>query len=314
MSHLPRLLKDQGYNTVDVVTNHKGYQLLCENPFIDKLTYFEPPQDLPMEIVEREWMLLGEKYDKFVNLYQSLEYAVIAMEDQNLYYMSDAVRRNRYHNVNYYDQTTVFAGYPELIGRYLGEIFFTEEEETIVKKYLEKFKDKFLVMMNLSGTGPHKVLVKAEEVAHRILEKYPDAHILLTGGSKEKHYEFAGDRVTSIAGKFPFRQALHITRYADCVIGCESGIMCGSNMWGTPTIQIMTGTCITAHCKYAKNDFSFQSPAHCSPCYKGPYQYYGCPHENGLPYCVTKVSADDILQRVDNTYELRQTGYKRVYA
>jgi ADP-heptose:LPS heptosyltransferase len=312
-SHLPRLLSDNGYK-VDMVTNTKGYELMKENPFINKLSHFEPPTGLPIDLMYKEWELQAENYDLFVNLYQSLEHAVIAMESQNIYYMSDEVRRARYGNINYYDQSTAFAGYPELVGRYLGEIFFTREEDNTVKKCMEYYKGKFVVMINLSGTGPHKVLLNAKEVANEVLDKYPDAEILLTGGEREKQYEFKGDRITSIVGTFPFRQALHVSRYVDCVIGCESGIMCGANMWGTPTIQIMTGTCLVAHCKYARNDFSFQSPAKCSPCYKGPYEYYGCPHENGYPYCVTKIKTDEIVKRVGETYELRQKGYKRVYS
>ena len=312
-SHIPRLLKDQGYGIVDFVTNAKGYELLLENPFIDKLTYFEPADNIPMDLIHKEWELIADGYDKFINLYKSLEYGVISMEDQNVYYMSDEVRRGRYASVNYYDQTTATAGYPELCGRYLGEIFFTKEEDRKVKKCVEELSGKFIVMLNLSGTGPHKVLYRAKEIADRILNTYPDSHIILTGGNREKQYEFSGDRITSIVGTFPFRQALHLTKYVDCVIGCESGIMCGSNMWGTPTIQIMTGTCLIAHCKYARNDFSFQSQAKCSPCYKGPYKYLGCPHEDGLPYCVTKVETEEILKRVGATYELRQKGYERVY-
>jgi ADP-heptose:LPS heptosyltransferase len=41
-SHLPRLLKDVGFDVVDFETNHKGTQLLLDNPFIDNLFFFEP--------------------------------------------------------------------------------------------------------------------------------------------------------------------------------------------------------------------------------------------------------------------------------
>ena len=36
-SFLPRLLKGQGFDVVDLETNFKGFQLLESNPFIDKI-------------------------------------------------------------------------------------------------------------------------------------------------------------------------------------------------------------------------------------------------------------------------------------
>ena len=39
---IPRLLKDQGFDVVDFEANHKTFQVLGNNPFIDNLIYFEP--------------------------------------------------------------------------------------------------------------------------------------------------------------------------------------------------------------------------------------------------------------------------------
>jgi ADP-heptose:LPS heptosyltransferase len=102
----------------------------------------------------------------------------------------------------------------------------------------------------------------------------------------------------------PFRQALLITKYVNCVIGCESGLMIGASMWYTPTIMLMTAASIESHCKYNPNDYSIQSPAYCSPCYKGPYQYRGCPHKNGNPLCVY-FNVVDIINKIKQIYERR---------
>ena len=73
-------------------------------------------------------------------------------------------------------------------------------------------------------------------------------------------------------------------------------------MWNTPTIQLMTAASLINHPKYAKNDYSLQSPAYCSPCCKGPYQYIGCPSKDGYPLCVY-FDVDKIMEQVDKIHD-----------
>lgn len=305
MCHLPRLLKENGFDIVDVETNFKGYQLLANNPYIDNLNGINPEfvfTDNKINYLGKYWDLLAEEYDHVINLLNTLEYGCLAMEDENVYYMNTQVRRNRYGKKNFYDVTTSYSGFPNLCEKYRkGEVYYTEKEEKIVSKWMKKFENKFTVLINLSGTGPHKRFVQAHEVIKNILSKKGDAEIILTGGPDCKQFEVEGDRITSIVGKFPFRQALLIAKHVNCVIGCESGLMVGSTMWETPTIQLMTAASIDNHGKYNPNDYSIQSPCYCSPCHKGPYDYRGCPHKNGNPLCVY-FDINEILKKVEVIY------------
>lgn len=304
MSFLPHLLKDQGYTTVDMETNPKGYQIMYNNPYIDNLTEIVPEflfKDKGFMLI-KHWEIMKDRYDKVVNLWHSIEYGMQTMESENLYYMSSKVRRDKFGAINFYDQSIIKAGYPELVGKYQGEFYPQPEEERIAKAYMRKFDGQFTVMMNLSGTGPHKRFVQAQELAQKILDTYPDAHIITTGAPECKRFEFAGQRITSIAGQFPFRQALILTKYVNCIIGCESGIMVAAGMWHTPSVQLMTAASIANHCKYNPNDYSLQSPVYCAPCHKGPYEYIGCPHKDGNPLCVY-FDLDKIVAQVDKIYE-----------
>lgn len=283
MSHLPRLLKDKGFTQVDVDTNFKGYQLLCENPFIDNIFYCEPTENTLKVNLERRWEHFSSKYDKVINLTGSLEYGCIAMEDQPIYYQSDKKRRE-FGAGNYYDITTRWAGYSD---KRRGEVFYTQEEYNHVEKYISKLSNRFKVMLNMSGTGPHKTLRQADEIVDKLLKLYDDVLIITTGDKKAPKLEgISADKHIDLAGVAPFREALLIAKYVDCVIGCESGLMVGANMWETPTVQLMTAASLENHPGNAKNDFSIQSPAKCSPCHKGPYKYLGCPRKDGSPICV----------------------------
>jgi ADP-heptose:LPS heptosyltransferase len=256
----------------------------------------------PSWLTERHWQVIGEGYDKVINLYGSIEFGLLCMENQNEYYMSQELRASRYAGRNFYDETTIFAGYPDLVGKYHGEMFFTPTEEDVVSNWLKlpKFEGKHLVMVNISGTGPHKRFVQAKEYIHRLIEADDNVHVITTGCAecKDKDVVIPG-KTTSLVGRFPFRQAALVSKYMDCVVGCESGMMCVATMWHTPVVQLMTATDIIAHNKYNPNDYSLQSPARCSPCYKGPYQYRGCPSVDGNPLCVYF----DVDKIVDRTIE-----------
>ncbi len=108
-SHLPRLLKENGYDYVAFETNTKGTQLLSDNPFIDNLIIFEPSENIEIysdhAMLERHWSELSREYDRFINLFRSLEYGVVAMEDMPEYYMHQKAR-DWMGEISFYDQTT----------------------------------------------------------------------------------------------------------------------------------------------------------------------------------------------------------------
>ena len=219
-------------------------------------------------------------------------------------YFLDQKTRDRVGSENYYDIATKAAGFPHLVGKYKGELFFSESEEEIVSKYLKKYEGKFKVLINLSGSSPHKAFVQAKEVIDKIMDKYPEAVVFTTGDDLSKGIDSNREGVIKLTNKMPFRQVLLMAKYMSCVIGTESGMMCGASCHGTPTIQLMTAASIKNHCQYAENDYSLQSPARCSPCHKNPYDYWGCPTKNNYPLCVF-FDTDKILAQVERIYEAR---------
>lgn len=304
MSWIPRALKEvYGYDIVDVETNPKGYNLLAHNPFIDNLTCFDPNLYPDMQLVSltNRWDIMSLGYDKTINLFRSLEYGCIAMEDMTLYYMDDESRR-KFGAGNYYDITAKVAGLHEMVGKARGEVFFSDKENEMSRSYFDSYKDKFKVVLNVNGTGHHKRIKRVQELADAILCEIPDAFIFTTGDGTIGDIKHTEGRTYSWCGVAPFREILARIRYVDLIIGHESGMMCGASMWGTPAIQIMTAASLENHVKYADNDYSIQSPAKCSPCHKGPYKYRGCPKRDGLPVCVD-IDVETIMKQVRRAYE-----------
>lgn len=249
---------------------------------------------------------MGENYDKVINLTNSIEYGAIAMEDQNIYYQSDRVRREAFGDINYYDIAIDMAGLPKELRGTTGEMYFKDSEVKVIEDWVSKYKDRFKVLINLSGTSLHKIFINAKGVAEEIRRKYGDAVVILTGDKTCEPYDFSKEvGCISTVGKNSIRHVILLAKYMDCVIGCESGLMVASNMWETPTIQLLTAANHNNHPKYAQNDYSMQSNIRCSPCHKGPYKYLGCPKTNNYPACIYGFPTADIMKRVDHIYASR---------
>ena len=266
-----------------------------------------------MTTLSKRWeaLLINGNFEKHINLQYSLEYGYIAMENQPDYYRNDEYRRTKFGGHNYYDQTSLWAGYPEWVGS-AGELYFLEAEENLVKGfYEEKYKDSFVLIANLSGTSKHKIFYNAEQIIKEFLARHPDA-VCFTMGDQDvaNNIEFKGDRIKNCAGIVPYRQSMLMTKYANCTIGAESGLMVAATLLGCPTVQLMTAASIKNHGGDFVNDFSLQSPAKCSPCHKGPYCYIGCGTFDHLdlkyPICV-KFDSNVILNQLEKTYDLFRT-------
>lgn len=324
-THIPEMLKKKlGYDYVAFEYNAKGYQIHKYNPFIDEHIRFEPMLNpintYPDSFIHKRWKNIKKngRFDIHINLQNSIEYGYIAMEDANEYYMSDETRRQMFGEYNYYDVTTRYCGKydprfldPELLGA-TGTIYFDKKTETdiVEKVYADNFYGKFVIICNLSGTSKHKMFYNAEQIIKTFLSRHEDA-VCITMGDKDcrDFIEFHGDRIINRASndsaKYPFRQSILMTKYANMVIGCESGLMVASQTFQTPTVQLMTAASIKNHGGDLKNDYSLQSPARCSPCHKGPYDYIGCPKFDFLgkkyPICI-KFSMNTILDRMEQVY------------
>ncbi len=305
-SHLPRLIKEHyKVDVLDFETSIRGMQILQQNPYIDNLTMVTPDQ-MDANDLFTYFNHLENKYDYFFNLRNTIEESLCCNEDNYRYYMNDEFRRRECGNTNFYDSGTKHCGLPDKYLGTRGELYYPKKEHAHAKKRIIKLKKKhgadWIILVCLSGSSMHKRFECAESVCRKIFDKYPSSLIILTGDIHCEPQVFKHPRVISKIDKWNFRTVALIAKYVDLVISPETGLVCVSHMWDTPTLQLLTAANYTNHIQGAKNAYWVQSDALCSPCHKNPSTYYGCTRKDGVPICVKSFDEDKIMGKVGEVY------------
>lgn len=313
MSNVVRQFHEDGWR-VTFEYNTKGAALHTYNPRIHAHQYFEPyitdKEVVKPQQLRRRWFNMEPQFDKFVNFQNSLENTLIEDEKFASYFWPLWMRREKNTHICYYDQSMKWAGYTEqkYMGR-SGELFFPKEEHEFVKKWLEPYRDTFLILYAWRGTMHQKATYPmVEEVCKRWLEKNQDTTIITTGDEFCQKWEasLTHPRIIHRAGRMPFRQALLMSRYMDLVVTPETGLGIGAGAYGTPKIMLLTAASIKNIVGNDENDYSLQSEAYCSPCTRAIYNIDNCPVTkiNGEvhPICVD-FDKDLVLARIQEVYD-----------
>jgi ADP-heptose:LPS heptosyltransferase len=323
MSNVIKAFHEDGWE-VTFLYNLKGAQIHTKNPriahhqvFESSGAYFTPEK---AKKLQKKLAKASQEYDRFVSFQKSLEDALIANEATAEYFWPLKKRRAKNTKRCYYDQSMLWAGLAE--ERYMGwtgEVFFDSAEHEFIKAWLRKYVgDKYFILWAMRGTMYQKAVYPlAEELCTMWLKHHPNTVIVTTGDKFCQQWEWDDDRVVHKSGRMPFRQALHLARYADLVVTPETGLGIGAGCFATPKIMLLTAASLTNIVGNDENDYSMQSPAWCSPCTRAIYNTANCPPgrsvyhvrmgenevvEEPLPLCVD-FEIEEVFERMREAFE-----------
>lgn len=304
-AHLPKLIKEH-YGVTHLVweTNYHGMHILTGNPYIDDLRFVDVHKMTYNRMYKNlEWAKY--QYDYVFDFANTIEKAYCCNENDWRYYTCDKWRREHL-NKSYYDVMTTAAGLPDSYFGNRGQLYYTDEEHVGCREWIdEKHKKyRYVVLVNLSGSTLQKKFVQAESVCRKLLDKYQDMLIIISGDPYCKSQEFAHERVMSYVGSKDngFRSVALKCKYVDLNLSLESGLILVAHSWDAPALQLLTAASPDNHCKYAKNAHWIQSPVVCSPCHKNPREFFGCPVKDKYPACVF-FNEDEIVNKVGEILE-----------
>lgn len=300
---LIRLLAQDGWQ-VTVNTNKRGVAVLKHNPYVHDIL-FHDEKLVPPEKLEEHWKEISKGYDKYINLSGSIEGKLLKVKgDYN--YDLPWYQRHSLCNVNYYDRTLELGGYGHVKGLN-GELYFSPEEEQWGADKRSSNDGSFIILWSLSGSSVHKFYPWAETVALEFLNRHDDAMMYTVGDGLCSLLQWDHPRNKKKVLAWDIRKSFVMAKYADLVVGNETGILNASGCFPTPKIVFLSHSSHENLSKYWENCIPLEASradAPCHPCHKMIYGRKECPL-NGVtrtPVCMAHLRPEKVLEALESVY------------
>jgi len=285
-------------------------QVMKNNPHIKNLVAHK--EDTTLEKLS-EWIdYLNRKYkaEKTIDLSESIEVALSLHPRGSEYKLSKPEKLVRF-NKNFYEYTFEHAGYDWNGQSLKPELFFDESELSEARKHLKK--DKFNILLGMSGSGNNKAYPYNEQLCKKILTVYPQAHIITVGDERCQLIEPLMDGVTNLSGKIPMRISMALTSVVDLVICPDTGLIHAAGCYDTPKICLLGHNLKEQITKHFINDYSVEADqklAPCAPCLSLIYDIkLQCPihRETGAVFCMgAGIPMESVFKKVVEVVELKK--------
>lgn len=215
-------LKAEGYH-VTLYTSNPGYEVIRHDPNIDEF-YLQDKDQVPNQALGVFWEYHAKKYDRWVNLSESVEGALLTIRHRINDTYPPAIR-HKLCNRNYLEYQHMLAGVEHHKPR-MG--FYATPEEIAWAKAERKSYGDFLLVWSLSGSSVHKHWPWLDNVVSGLLLDFPEIQILFVGGPDGVVLEQGWEKTPRVhcrSGKWTIRETLAFVHEADVVVGSETGVM-----------------------------------------------------------------------------------------
>lgn len=311
LTPLIKHLKEEGYHVTLNINPYCG-PVFENNPNIDNILVQEKDM-IPNVMLGDYWGYWTSRYDKYINLSESMEGDLIFVEGRPGFYTSKEFR-HKVANKNYYDYIFERAGYPTIKGKN-GELFFTKAEERKAQEFFSTLKDKFVIVWALNGSSHHKVFPMMEPLLKEWFKKYQDTVVITVGDVMAQLMEFPHPQLLPRAGKWSIRESLIAAKYANLVIGPETMMTNAAAALGTPEIVFLSHSTKENLTKYWPKAHALEPAVPCYPCHQLHYTKESCPvgemydKNTGetlgqAPICSMGISPVIVLNTMEHEYNL----------
>lgn len=293
-------LKKQGFH-ITFYTNPRSHEVLKHDPHIDQF-YIQDTDQVPNHALDAFWGWESKKYDRWINLSESVEGTWLAIPGRHNHKWPLSVRQ-KYMSVNYGEFAADFAQVPYKSDQ---KFYATEEEKAWAKKERQRIGGDFLLMYSLSGSSVHKVWPWMDHFFARLLLSRPNARIVTVGDDLSKMLEVGWEnepRVVRMSGKYSIRQSMALLDVCDLVMGPETGMLNAAAMLSVPKVVFLSHSSEENLTKHWKDTFAL-APANtdCYPCHLMHYSFEHCHKDEAVG--VAKCQSDISLERAWIAFEV----------
>ena len=289
------MLKRQGYR-VTVMTTPKGQDILRDDPNIDDW-FIQDENQVPNHELNAFWAVVSNRFDKFINLCESVEGTLLAMPGRANHMWPHEVR-HKYLNRNYLEFTSEIAGLPY---RSEGRFYPTPQEREEAKM---RACDGYNVMFALAGSSLHKFYPHQDAVVAKILLEKPNCRIFMVGDEACKLLEQGWEeepRVVRLSGELNIRQTLALAQQMDVVIGCETGVLNAVAFEDNRKVVLLSHSSHENLTKHWKNTIALAPRGlDCYPCHRLHYgsAYCKADPETGAAMCQKMILPAEVFKAV----------------
>jgi ADP-heptose:LPS heptosyltransferase/predicted SAM-dependent methyltransferase len=300
-------LKRQGFH-VTVMTTPRGQSVVSGDPHIDTF-FIQDDNQVPNHLLGEFWEHQAKRFDRFINLSESIEGTLLALPGRANHGWPHSVR-HAHLNQNYLEFTAEIAGV-----QFKPEAFFypSQEEEAAAAALLKH--GKFNIIYTMSGSSQHKFYAGQDAVIANILLSCPDAHIFLTGDAACKILEAGWEnelRITCLSGEQDIRETLTMAKQAQCVFGPETGVLNAVAFErNVAKVCLLSHSSIENLTKHWVNATSIEPVGiDCYPCHRLHYGMKYCrEHEDtGTAMCQMSIDPNRVFSPIKKAYDTWKEG------
>jgi ADP-heptose:LPS heptosyltransferase len=312
-SMFPQLHRD--YH-VTVNCHPIGEEVLRHDPNVDDFLVQDPDQ-VPNGELNNYFAHLATRYDRVINLCESVEGALLAMPGRSNHRWPLAMRK-KYLNENYLEFMCQIAELP----LETGGVFHPSEEErsralTNIEgiaarinadvKFGEKSRRPFVITWALAGSSVHKYYPGQDAVVARILLDIPNVHIILVGDEFAQMLEAGWEnepRVSRLCGMLPIRDSLALAQVSDLVIGPETGVLNAVAFESMAKIVFLSHSTEENLTRDWVNTEALSGDVPCYPCHRLHYNRDFCPQdeETGAAVCQVAIHPSTVWEAVQRAF------------
>lgn len=249
-------LKEQGFH-ITLYTAPPGCDVIRHDPNIDRFIIQDKDQVPNLEL-GAFWDYISKKYNKFVNLSETIEGTLLALPGRTLHSFPPELRE-KVTGFNYLEFQHRTARVP--YSKPLIKFYPTKEEDKLAQEFRDSLPDRSIVW-SLAGSSVHKTWPYMDSVISAILLDFPYSTVILVGGPETKILQGGWEeepRVVKAAGEWDIRRVFSFLPYANLIIGPETGVLNASSMLNVPKIIFLSHSSILNLTRDWINTVSFYS-------------------------------------------------------
>lgn len=302
-------LKKQGYY-ITLNCRPQTEEVLRHDPHIDEWLV-QDTDFVPNELLGPYWKAMEERYDRVINLSESVEGLLLALPGRLNHGYSDDARRLICGKRNYLEHTHDIAAVPY---EFNGVYYMTPIEREKAMWDRRKMKGPVVAWI-VNGSALHKLYPWTQVVTKWLTDRTP-AHVVLfadpgpTGTSliegitaRLKADGADMDRIHPVGGKWELRRSLAFLHCVDCVVGPETGPMNVVSMAPVTKVLYLSHSSADNLTKHWKNTTTLEpdrAKSPCFPCHRLHYEMTYCHYDEEMhtALCAASIAPRRVFEAI----------------